>query len=73
VKSIKFLVARNSKLYSTDVPEQDAQEYAMFANQYLLKHGYDEVEIEFVDNYPASNADGQATLREEIWSAFRHK
>ncbi len=70
-KNIKFLVARNSTLYSPEAAEQDAQEYAMFANEYLQKHGYDQVEIEFVDDYPAGNADEQAALREEIWSAYR--
>jgi hypothetical protein len=73
VKNIRFLVARTSKLYSADVPEQDAQEYATFASEYLRKHGYAEVEIEFVDSYPAGNADQQSALREEVWAAYRRQ
>src|SRR5690349_24484664 len=71
MKNIKFLVATNPSLYGSQADAQDAQEFATFAHQYLQKHGYDQVEIEFVDEYPPGSADTQADIRKEIWAAFK--
>lgn len=71
MKFIRFLVSADPALYSPDAAEQEAQQFAAFAYEYLQKHGYDQVEIEFVQGYPAGSADLQAALREEIWSAYR--
>ena len=71
MKTIKFLVATDRSFYGPDASPQDAQEFAAYAHQYLQKHGYDQVEIEFVDRYPQGNADTQAAVRKEIWTAFR--
>ena len=71
MKSIKFLVATDPALYGSDADAQDAQEFASFAFQYLQKHGYDQIEVEFVDKYPQGSADTQADIRKEIWSAFK--
>ncbi|HEX2698181.1 MAG TPA: hypothetical protein VHM28_10775 [Anaerolineales bacterium] len=70
MKTIKFIVATDPSLYGPEASPQDTQEFASFAYQYLQKHGYEEVEIEFVDKYPAG--DSQADLRKEVWSAYRH-
>jgi len=35
-----------------------------------LSQGYDQVEIEFVMDYPKGD-DPQAALRKEIWSAYK--
>lgn len=73
MKNIRFMVATNSPLYNPETAAQDAQEYATFANEYLRKHGFEEVEIEFVDHYPVGNSDDQASLREQIWADYRRK
>ncbi len=72
MKTIKFLVSTNPASFGKDATPQDMQEYATFAHQYLMKHGYDQVEIEFVQDYPKSD-DSQAELRKQIWSAFKGK
>ncbi len=69
MKNIQFAVATNPAEYGAEASPQDVQEFATFAYQYLQKHGYDEVEIEFVENYP--KGDRQADLRKEIWAAYR--
>ncbi len=69
MKTIKFLVATDPALYGPEASPQDAQEFATFAFQYLQRHGYDEVEIEFVEKYPSG--DTQADLRKEVWSAYK--
>jgi hypothetical protein len=71
MKTIKFLVATDPSLYGAEADAQDAQEFAAFAYQYLQKHGYEQVEIEFVDQYPQGSADAQASIRNEIWAAFK--
>ncbi|HEY2979878.1 MAG TPA: hypothetical protein VGJ22_01750 [Anaerolineales bacterium] len=71
MNTIKFLVSSNPAAYGPEATPQDVQDYAIFAHQYLLKHGHDEVEIEYVEQYPPGSADTQADLRKEIWSAFR--
>ncbi len=71
MKSIKFLVATDPSIYGPDASPQDAQEYAAFAYQYLQKQGYDQVEIEFVGQYPKGAGDAQADLRNRVWSAYR--
>jgi hypothetical protein len=71
MKTIKFLVATDPSNYGPAADPQDAQQFATFAYQYLQKHGYDQVEIEFVDRYPQGDADTQASLRQEIWVAFK--
>ncbi len=73
MKNIKFLVATAPAQYGPDATAQDAQEFATFAYQYLQGHGYDQVEIEFVDDYPKGSADAQAAIRQEIWTAYRRK
>ncbi len=70
-KNIRFQIATNSPLFDPETAAQDAQEYAVFANEYLRKHGYDQVEIEFVEAYAAGSADAQAALREEVLAAYR--
>jgi len=69
MKTIKFIVATDPALYGPEASPQDAQEFATFAYQYLQEHGYDEVEIEFVEKYPSGDA--QADLRKEVWSAYK--
>ncbi len=71
MKTIKFTIATDPSNYGPDATPQDAQEFAAFAYQYLQRHGYDQVEIEFVEKYPSENADPQSSLRKEIWSAYR--
>ena len=71
MNTIKFLVASNPAVYGTDATPQDVQEFATFAYQYLRQHGYDEVEIEYVETYPQNGGDEQAALRKEVWTAFR--
>ena len=71
MKTIKFIVATDPALYGPDSTPQDAQEFATFAYQYLQRQGYDQVEVEFVDRYPAGSADTQAALRSEVWSAYK--
>ena len=70
MKTIKFLVSTNPVSFGTDATPQDMQGYATFAHQYLMKHGYDQVEIEFVEDYPKGE-DPQSNLRKEIWAAFK--
>ena len=71
MSEIKFYVASNPAVYGADATTQDVQEFANFAYQYLLQHGYDEVAIEYVETYPPDGDDEQAPLRKEVWSAFR--
>ncbi len=71
MKSITFLVATDPALYGPEAGPQDAQEYASFAYQYLQRQGYEEVEIEFVGQYPKGAVDTQAELRNRVWSAYR--
>jgi hypothetical protein len=71
MKSIKLLVATDPSYYGTDAGGEDVQEYATFAYEYLLRNGYEHVEIEFIDRYAPGSADTQASLREEIWAAYR--
>jgi len=71
MESIKFLIATDPSYYGPDAGPQDSQEFADFAYQYLLRNGFEHVEIEFVDQYPSGNADVQSALREEIWAAYR--
>ena len=69
MKTIKFIVATDPALYGSEASPQDTQEFATFAYQYLQRHGYDEVEIEFVEKYPSG--DEQVNLRKEVWSAYK--
>lgn len=71
MKTIKFLVATDPSSYGSEATPQDVQEFATFAYQYLQKHGYEQIEIEFVGQYPQGSADTQADLRREVWSAYR--
>ena len=71
MQSIRFLVATDPTYYGPEAGPQDVQEYADFAEQFLLRNGYEHVEIEFVERYPMGSADTQGDLRDEIWSAFR--
>lgn len=71
MNTIRFLVATDPTYYGPDAGAQDAQEYATFAHEYLLRNGYEHVEIEFVEQYPVGRADTQCDLRQEVWSAFR--
>lgn len=71
MKSIRLLVASDTSYYGVDAGPEDVQEYATFAYEYLLRNGYEHVEIEFVERYSAGAADAQAALREEIWAAYR--
>ncbi len=70
MKTIKFLVSTNPTAFGKDATPQDMQEYAAFAHQYLLEHGYDQVEIEFVPDYPKGD-DPQAVVRKKIWSEYK--
>ena len=70
-KPIKFLIARNRMLYGHKEADWDTEDYAKFANEYLLQQGYEQVDINYVDDYPAGDADDQAALRDEIESAYR--
>lgn len=71
MESIRFMVATDPTYYGAEAEPQDIQEYADFAEQFLLRNGYEHVEIEFVERYPMGTADDQSDLRDEIWSAFR--
>ncbi len=71
MKTIKFLVATDPAYYGEETDPQDVQEYAAYAYQYLLRNGYEHVEIEFVERYPSGSADAQSALRDEIWEAYR--
>ena len=68
---IKFLVATDPTYYGPEAGPEDVQEYATFAYEYLLRNGYEHVEIEFIDRYPPGNVDTQSDLRDEVWSAYR--
>jgi len=70
MKTIKFVVATDPSYYGYAATPQEAQEYAAFAHQYLLKHGYEQVEIEFVDHYADGDSDPQAELRKQVWAAY---
>ncbi|HTP03079.1 MAG TPA: hypothetical protein VMJ64_17010 [Anaerolineales bacterium] len=70
-RDIKFLIARNKILYGRKEADWDTDDYARFVNEYLRQQGYNQVDVEYVDEYPESNADEQAALREEIESAYR--
>ena len=70
MKSIRLLVATDPSYYGVDAGPEDVQEYATFAYEYLLRNGYEHVEIEFVERYSTSLAETQASLREEIWAAY---
>ena len=70
-RDIKFLIARNKMLYGRKEADWDTDDYARFVNEYLRQQGYNQVDVEYVDEYPESNADEQAALREEIESAYR--
>ncbi len=72
-KDIKVLIARNRMLYGRKEADWDTEDYAKFVNDYLRKQGYNQVGIEYVDDYPGGNADEQAALRDEIQSAYRLK
>lgn len=71
MKTITFMVATDPTYYGPEAGPQDVQEYADFAEEYLLRTDYEHVEIEFVERYPSGRADNQAGLREESWAAFR--
>ena len=71
MKSIRLLVATDPSYYGIDAGPEDVQEYATFAYEYLLRNGYEHVEIEFVERYVSSTAEMQAALREELWAAYR--
>ena len=71
MKSIRLLVATDPGYYGIDAGPEDVQEYATFAYEYLLRNGYEHVEIEFVERYTSVAAEAQAGLREEIWAAYR--
>jgi len=71
MNSIKLLIATDPTYYDPENGPEEVQEYATFAYEYLLRNGYEHVEIEFVDRYPSGNADTQSALREEIWFAYR--
>ena len=73
MKSIRFLVATDSSYYGMDTGTEDVQEYATFAYEYLLRNGYEHVEIEFVERYTSDAAESQEGLREEIWAAYSRK
>ncbi len=70
-KDIKFLIARNRKLYGRKEADWDTEDYAKFVNEYLHNLGYNKVDIGYVDEYPGGDADDQATLREEVEQAYR--
>ncbi len=40
-------------------------------NEYLRDRGYDNINLEYVDEYPSGDADDQAALREEVMDAYR--
>ena len=70
-KDIKFLIARNRQLYGRSEADWDTDDYAKFVNGYLRDKGYEKVDVEFVDDYPAGDADDQAALREELMTAYQ--
>ncbi len=72
-KDIKFLIARNRKLYGREEADWDTEDYAKFVNEYLRNQGYDKVDIDYVDEFPKGDADEQAALREEIDTAYRNR
>ena len=71
MKNIRLLVATDPSYYGIDAGPEDVQEYATFAYEYLLRNGYEHVEIEFMERYTSAAAEAQASLREEIWAAYR--
>ena len=70
-KDIKFLIARNRMLYGRKEADADTEDYARFVNDFLRNRGYEQVDIQYVENYPEGDADDQAALREEVESAYR--
>ncbi len=72
-KDIKFLIARNRQLYGRAEADWDTEDYAKFVNEYLRQQGYDNVELNYVDEFPKGDADDQAALREEIDTAYRNR
>ncbi len=70
-KDIKFLIARNRQLYGREEADWDTEDYAKFVNDYLRNRGYKKVDVQYVDEYPAGDADEQAALRDEIEEAYR--
>ncbi len=70
-KDIKFLIARNKQLYGRAEADWDTEDYARFVNDYLRNRGYENVNVEYVENYPEGDADDQAALREEVMNAYR--
>jgi hypothetical protein len=70
-QKIRFLVARNRMLYSRAEADWDTEDYARFANEYLRNKGYKQVDVAFVDEYPAGNPDDDAALRAEVEEAYR--
>lgn len=70
-KDIKFLIARNRMLYGRKEADWDTEDYARFVNDYLRNQGYENVDIDWVEEYPEGGADEQAALRDEIESAYR--
>jgi hypothetical protein len=70
-KDIKFLIARNRQLYGRAEADWDTEDYARFVNEYLREKGYENVNVDYVDDYPAGDADEQAALREELMTAYR--
>lgn len=70
MNTIKLLLATDPTYYGTEAGPEDVQEFADFAYQFLLRNGYEHVEIEFIERYPSGSADTQSDLREEIWAAY---
>ncbi len=69
MKAIKLLVATDPSYYGLEAGPEDVQAYATYAYEYLLRNGYEHVEVEFVDRYP-EGGDTQSDLRDEIWFAY---
>jgi hypothetical protein len=61
METIKLLVATDPTYYGPNAGPEDVQEYATFAYEYLLRNGYEHVEIEFVSNYSGMD-DAQSAL-----------
>ncbi|HMA07690.1 MAG TPA: hypothetical protein VKP68_07510 [Ramlibacter sp.] len=70
-KDIKFLIARNRMLYGREEADWDTEDFAKFVNQFLGDRGYQQVDVQYVEDYPAGDADDQAALREEVMEAYR--
>ena len=70
-KKFRFLVARNRMLYGRAEADWDTEDYARFANEYLRSKGYNDVNVDIVDDYPEGNPDDDAALREEVEEAYR--